>query len=242
MTTSILHAVGPAIAALLLAPALLSCSSADSDRPAPAHPSNRGSAPTRTAHNPKGVPEGLLLAKHEVRLATRCGPKCVYLQSGESLATLQLSPSGRAEARDEGNLLETFESVSGDTEHLTTWTRAWVGSWKQDRDKSLAIELAPAAAQCKSDGPDGEADAPCAPTKLALSCALETVTLRVPEPSTARALVCTTVGATPARTATRLPWVFGLEEPLLAFDVGRSHHPRRAYGQANPPTKKPASP
>ncbi|MBW2457814.1 MAG: hypothetical protein JRI68_25135 [Deltaproteobacteria bacterium] len=242
MTSSNNHAVVPALTAPLLAAALLSCSPAGSDQPRPVDPSNRDPAPAKTARNPKGVPEGLLQAKHELRLGTRCGRDCAYVQSGESLASLQLSPSGRAEARDEGNLLETFGSVAGDTEHLTTWTRAWVGSWKQNADQSLAIELAPAAAECQSDGPEGKADSPCEPTKLELGCALQTVTLRVDELSTARALVCATTAQSPLRTATRLPWVFGVEKPLLAVDFGRAINPRRAYGLVTPAEKQAVSP
>jgi len=220
--------------------ALVACASSSGEPSSTPPRPGTNATPASAARNPKGVPEGLLQAKHEVRLGTRCGPQCAYVQSGQSLASLELMSTGRAEVRDEGHLLESFGSVAGDTEQVTTWTRAWVGSWKQNGQAGIAVELSPAAAECHREGAEGDAEPSCPPAKLSLECEVQTVTLRVDELSTARALVCQAPKPTTSLTISRLPWVFGVEEALLAIDFGRSHRPRRAYGRLGPAKKEKA--
>ncbi|RLB61053.1 MAG: hypothetical protein DRI90_12260 [Deltaproteobacteria bacterium] len=218
----------------LLAPCLVACT--QPVRPASAvsgPPSREAAAPDRP-RNPPGVPAGLLRAPHELRLGTRCGPRCAYLKSGQSITSLQLGPTGRAEARDEGTLLETFDSVAGATEQATEWSRSWVGTWSKDPE-SLTLRLAPTDAKCQQDPSSGEPDSPCLPTELQLECSHQTITLRIDKAGTALALVCEAKDQGPQLAATRLPWVFGVKKSLLSVDFGPSHHPRRAYGLALPP-------
>ncbi len=229
MTYRMMNALALRPALFLLAPCLVACAQPNKKAPAVSASPSRGTVAPTASRNPRGVPEGLLQARHEVRLGTRCGPRCAYLTSGQSLASLKLAPDGRAEARDEGTLLETFASVAGDSEHLSTWSRSWVGTWDQG-EEGLSVRLAPEAAQCRREPSSGESDSSCTPTPLELECTHRTVTLRVDTRGTARALVCEAKGQDPQLAATRLPWVFGVQEPLLAVDFGGSHHPRRAYG------------
>jgi hypothetical protein len=54
-----------------------------------------------------------------------------------------------------------------------------------------------------------------------------------PLDSTERAWACTTRGYRVADGITRLPWIFGLKQPVVVLDGGTTHEPTRRYALAS---------
>jgi hypothetical protein len=188
-------------------------------------PSARGEADSAKKHKHR---KGAFSARHRLKLAQRCGHRCVYRQTGGSQLSLELAPGGVATADDQGELAEHFRSVIGTTHHDTAWHRTWKGEWREGGE-SVQLTLEPDLTDCTRRSGDGQPEAACKPSKLTLTCVPTTVITRAKRREAEPSWVCSPAAPQQATGQTPFPWVFGMDHALVMVDRGAAHQPRRFY-------------
>jgi hypothetical protein len=176
----------------------------------------------------KRFPKEGLQTRYTLTQRDPCGARCLYARDGAASLRLDMHDDGSASAEDRGALRERFRSVAGNTDELVEWTRRYSGRWTKGGGK-LLVELDPSELACRRVTKEGESEAPCDTASLALQCSIVEVVLERPS-TTETSWVCEQKKKPMAKdTFTPFPWVFGMQRPLVAGDLGSVQSPQRAY-------------
>jgi hypothetical protein len=222
---------------LLVGAAVLALGCATTHGEAPAKPTGAVKRPQEASTDT--YRKGDFSARHRRKLVQRCGHRCVYRQRGGSTLALKLAEGGQASADDQGQLVERFRSVAGATQHDTAWHRSWKGQWTEEGE-TVRVTLEPDLTDCTRRTGDGEAEAPCQPTKLELTCEPTKVLTRGKQRASELSWVCAPASPQETTGLTPFPWVFGMENALVMVDRGPTHSSKRLYARPRPKPKKKA--
>ena len=160
------------------------------------------------------------------------GLGCAYRTKAISTVRFVLADNGAVAIEDNGELLEDFGSVAGGSQHLTTWSRVWHGSWSE-ADETIKLRLEPGETRCERKSDAGSTDVPCSQSAaLEVRCSAERIRLHRPKHAQERVWICELEKGTTEESSTQFPWVFGIDNPIVARDRVRGRRWNRRYARS----------
>jgi hypothetical protein len=166
----------------------------------------------------------------QTRWGYGCGGNCAFNHTGESKVSVGFGADGTVRVTDAGN----GEVQANHPDGVTYTTRRWdferKGGWK-DEGGTRVLSLGLESSRCTETTSNAakREQRPCQPKAglITVACAVETVRVHSPVPSSAKrgegqdvkAVVCRASGEA-AGAGTEFPWVFGTERPIKTLKAG----------------------